>query len=192
MATVDIGANSYEVYADLDTADAYLGAESWATAWRAETDDDAKSRALVTATRTLDKLVWSGSKTDPEQPLQWPRKGTGLSADLVPDEDTIPQRVIDAAAVLAALVIAGVDFVSKPSTQTGAVKRQQAGSVSIEYFRDVFDFEGDRLPLQAWELIAPLLGGAGIIGGSEGTGLRETSRFYDNNRPLGGYPASDC
>jgi hypothetical protein len=189
--TVTIGSNEYDVYSDLPTAETYLNGESWATAWQAETSDDAKGRALVTATRTLDKLVWPGSKTEPAQALEWPRKGTGLSEDLVPDEFTIPQRIIDATAVLAALAIAGVDFINKSSTQSGAVKRQAAGSVSIEFFRDVFDLDGERLPLAAWELIAPLLGGAGMIGGAEGSGLRARTRYADSNRPLGGYATSE-
>lgn len=185
---VTIGSTEYDVYADLATADQYLNAESWATEWRAETDDEVKARALVTATRTLDKLTWPGTKTYEGQLLEWPRKSTGLSTDLVPDSDTIPQRIIDATAVLAALTVAGVDFTSKASTKTGGVKSQKAGSVAIEYFRDVFDFEGTRLPLAAWELIAPLLAGSTVTGGVEAFGTSRSSRFRGTNRPLGGYP----
>ena len=190
--TVTIGSSEYDSYADLATADDYLEAESWATDWRAETDDDVKGRALVTATRTLDKLTWPGSKTYSEQILEWPRTGTGLSTDLIADENTIPQRLIDATCVLAGLVLSGVDFTSKPSTQSDAIKSQKAGSVAIEYFRDFVNLEGTRLPLAAWELVSPLFGGSSTGFGPLVDGASTSSRFTSSNRPLGGYAASDC
>ena len=188
---VTIGATEYDVYSDLGTADIYLEAESWATAWRAEADNDVKSRATVTATRTLDKLVWPGTRTYAEQEREWPRKDTGLSTDLVADDNTIPQRLIDAASVLAGLDVAGVDFTSVISTQASVVKMQKAGSVAIEYFRDIVNLDGTRLPLAAWELIAPLFGAGGsVLGGAVSYGTDTCSRFTESNRPLGGYAAS--
>lgn len=185
--TIIIGSNGYDVYADLATANEYLEAESWATDWRDEADDDVKGRALVTATRTLDKLQWPGTKTDDDQILQWPRTGTGASTDLVPDEYTIPQRIIDAACVLAALILSGVDITGKPSTQSGAVKSQSAGSVSITYFRDVDD-SGTRLPLAAWELVSPILAGASgsAVGGARSFGTSECSDFATDYTPSHG------
>lgn len=179
-----IGGNDYDVYADVATADAYLEAESWASAWRAETDPDAKARALVTATRTLDKLNWPGSRTDADQMLEWPRTSTGLETSLVPDDNTIPQRVIDAAAALAGQILAGVDISSTPSTASGAVRMERAGSVEIEYFRD-FEDSGTRLPLVAWELIAPLLAGASSPGGAVSSGTSTCSDFTNDYLPSG-------
>lgn len=177
LNTVFIGSSEYEVYADLATADDYLEAESWATDWRSETDDDVKGRALVTATRTLDKLSWPGSKTDEDQSLEWPRDDTGVSTDFVED-GVIPQRIIDAACVLAGLILSGVDITDKPNTQSGAVKMQRAGSVAIQYFKDADD-RGTRLPLSAWELISPLLGGTSGSG-IYASGTDEDSRFDDD------------
>lgn len=178
---VTIGGSEYDVYADVPTADEYLEAESWATAWRAETDEDQKARALVTATRTLDKLPWAGSKSDPDQPLEWPRDGTGI--DIVED-GVIPQRIIDATCVLAGQILAGVDVTGTASTTASSVKRQKAGSVEIEYFSN-FEISGTRLPLEAWELIAPLLGGSIATAGSVAFGTDECSRFRAGYEPSG-------
>jgi hypothetical protein len=150
MPTVTINAVDYDVYADLDTADEFLAADFSADAWRAETVVDQKARADVTATRLLDRIRWAGEKTDPDQLHAFPRTGiTGL------DEDTVPQPIIDASIVLAKLIHAGSSVDSQPSTQSGNIRRQQAGSVSIEYFFPLDD--PTRLPVEIEELIAPYL-----------------------------------
>lgn len=189
MEQLQIGGSLYDVYADIAIADDYLNAETWAEDWRCAEGEDSKGRALVTATRTLDKLSWAGTKSSSAQPLEWPRSGTGLSTDLVPDSNSVPQRIIDACCVLAGLSLSGIDFLTQPSTASQRVKRQAAGSVSIEYFKDTFDIEGTRLPTQAWELIAPLFASSSVMAGSCGSGLGTASRFSDENRPIGGYPA---
>lgn len=165
MPTVTINTVDYDVYADVPAADEFLAADFGATAWRAETDDEQKSRALVSATRLLDRLVWAGDKTDPDQILAWPRSNTGLS-DV--DEDTVPQPIIDASIVLAKLIHAGSKVDSQPSTQSGNIRRQRAGSVELEYF-----FPQDnptRLPIEVEELVARFLATANFTGAlSSGT-----------------------
>lgn len=181
MATVTIGTVDYPVYADLDQANDYLSAESGATAWRAETDDDVKRRALVSATRTLDRLAWPGERDDPDQDLAWPRSGTGLSGV---EDDVVPQQIIDATCVLAMLIVAGTDVAGMTSTSGGEIKRQKAGSVEQEFFR-AFDVEGTPLPTQAWDLIAPLLGGPATSGGAVSFGTDRCSdiRGYEPSGP---------
>lgn len=161
---VTIDGVEYDVYADIATADLYLNASTDAAAWRAA-DDDGKGRALVTATRVLDRMAYPGQKTDPDQALQWPRSNTGLAGV---EDGVIPQQLIDACCELASQIANGVDVTNQQSTATG-IKRQKAGSVEIEYFYGAGGIPL-RLPLPVWELIRGLLGGDGAGGGARAFG----------------------
>jgi hypothetical protein len=179
MPTVTISANDYDVYADVPAADLYLAADFGATAWRAESDASQKARALVGATRLLDRLVWAGDKTDPDQLPAWPRSGTGLS-DV--DEDVVPQPIIDASIVLAKLIHAGSKVDSTASTQTGNIRRQKAGSVEIEYFFAQDD--PTRLPVEVEELIARFRGSVSFVTLASGTcGETITDRGFETGWP---------
>lgn len=179
MARITIGTTNYDSYASVATADKYLAADYSASDWR-DADDDTKGRALVTATRLLDRLTWAGSKTDSDQLQAWPRTGTG---DSTIDEDIVPQRVIDASIILANDILTGSDVEGANSTEQ-KIKSQKAGSVSIEYFRD--DADGTRLPQRAMELLVGLLGGSGVSAGalSYGTDTCSTLEYsYQPSRP---------
>jgi hypothetical protein len=179
MATVTIATVDYEVYADIETADAYLAADFGASLWRAEADEDQKARALVTATRILDRQLWPGQKEDPDQALAWPRTGTGISGV---EDDEIPQPIIDASIILAKLIHAGSKVDDQATTDTG-IKRQKAGSVEIEYFIPTTD--PSRLPVAVMELIGPFLGGAGFAGSiASGTGACGPDLCYSPTGPL--------
>ena len=78
VATVTIGTDTFSVYALTSAAEAdlktYMAGRFGTGAYDAATSND-KKKALVTATRMLDRVVqWSGTKTG-TQPLQWPRDG---------------------------------------------------------------------------------------------------------------------
>lgn len=81
-------------YASLDEAEEYFSLRSpEAINWAAATSEDAKARALLTATRLMDTLIdWDGSVTDEEQALAWPRQaledanGSELDPAEIPDE----------------------------------------------------------------------------------------------------------
>jgi hypothetical protein len=150
MTTVTIDGNDYDVLADLDAANEFLAADFSADLWRAESDPDKQKRALVSATRLLNRLPWASNR-------DWPRPGT----DDEQDED-VPQPIIDASIILAKLIHAGSKVDSSPSTLSGNIKRQQAGSVSIEYFSPTDD--PTRLPVEVLELVGSYLGGATISG----------------------------
>jgi hypothetical protein len=90
MPTVRIGETDYPVYADIEMADTYLAAQWGADMWMDE-DETTKARALISATRLIDQQDWLGVKTDPNQPLQWPRKQTGIAG--VKDDDVPPDIV---------------------------------------------------------------------------------------------------
>lgn len=135
MATVQINAQDYAAFIDVADADKYLAADvSRAPVWEALAADD-KARALVTATRLLQRLQWRG--------------------DVVPTtDDPVAEPVADATALLA------VDIINKPtlgdSASTGSnVKAVGAGPARVEFFRPS---EGQSLPPAAFELLRGLLG----------------------------------
>lgn len=181
---VTIDGTEHEVYADIPTADQYLAADSSAagTAWRALSDETAKARHLVTATRLLDRQRWPGSKSYEYQERAFPRDD--MNSDCAED-GVIPQDLINAAALLAGHLAAGVDVTG--TTQEQLVKRQAAGSVSIEYFRP-FDAAA-RFPLDVQELLACLVSGnaATSLGGALATGTDRCSDFSRSYEPSGGF-----
>lgn len=137
MATVTIGVTDYPSYENVADADLYLAADvKRAAIWAARSTDD-KGRGLVSATRLLQQISWCG--------------GT------VPDIDTPPDAVAQAAAMLAA------DGLAKPALFTSAsgnsnIKVAKAGSAQVEYFRPVDT--AAPLPADIW----PLLTSAGLVG----------------------------
>jgi hypothetical protein len=171
MPTVTISATDYAVYADLPAANAFLAADFGATDWRAETDTDEQKRALVTATRLLNRLNWAADR-------DWPRPGTDDTQTAA-----VPQPVIDASIALAKLIHSGSKVDSQPSTQTGNIRSQRAGSVAIEYFFPLDD--PTRLPVEISELIGPYLAGATIGGAlASGTcGKSITCRDFETGWP---------
>lgn len=171
MASVTIGAVNYFSYASLAVANAYLAAENIAVGWQAGTDDDAKGRALVTATRTFDRLAWAGDKTDADQTNAWPR--TGIDGV---DEDVTPQQIIDGCCLLASFIFDGLD-VNLNTAAGGTTKRLKADTVEIEYFRPN-DEAVLPLPLSVWQLISAYLGGGSVsIAGAESTGTTDCWPF---------------
>lgn len=129
MTTLDIGGNTYDVYADVPTADIYLLADiQYSATWCAATSDT-KSSALVSATRYLDSKNWQGDKTSDVQPLEWPRDNvSGV------DNGTTPQEIIDASIILAAMTVADPTALSASNT-TNNVKVAKAGSAMVENFK---------------------------------------------------------
>lgn len=180
MATIIIDAVEYDTYATVADADSYLAADFTATAWRAETDDDQKGRALVTATRLLDRQVWPGEKADEFQPLAWPRTGvTGY------DDYEVPQAVVDACCLLAKYIHEG-STVETSLTTANNTRRLKAGSAEIEYFYPFVN--GTRLPLPVMELLAGLLGGGGsAIASVQSFDTDGCSVADDSYRPSSGY-----
>ena len=149
MAEVDVGEETYTVYADLDTADVYAGSAIHGDTWRdPETTEDMKGRALVTATRTLDRQSWR------------PEYSTFELRSVVPN-------IIVASIELAMALLDGSEVQNQPS---GAerVRSISAGSVSITNFRGVDT--PMRFPQIVQELLRGYLGeaGAGFVGKATG------------------------
>jgi hypothetical protein len=154
MATVEIDGNEYEAYSDLETADLYAAAAFHADTWL-DLDDDPKGKTLVTGTRTLDRQIWKGEKTDPDQELEWPRKNTGVDGVV---DDEVPDDIVQASIELAIALADGAEFQTNSSTAQG-ISSMSAGSVSITFARGVH--KATRFPLIVQELIKKYLNGSG-------------------------------
>lgn len=164
MAEIDISAESYSAFADLDYAEFYIGADATlAEPWGALDDDD-KGRNIVTATRILLRQPWK----------------------VVPTFDAPPDAVRDATCEFAGAIANGYDL-GTPAAASLQVRRQKAGSVEVEYFRDLDGpaYRPPPLPTAVWDLIKPLLkstSGAAlplsIASGTDGCSLTEAGLGY--------------
>ncbi len=134
MPQITIGSTAYETYVTVAEVDEYANGSLNAAAWEALLEDD-KGRAIVMATRWIDSQCWQGAKVDPDQPLEWPRIVNEVTIDVDP-------LIARAAILLAILTAANPEL---PDQMTGNVevsadggtKRLKAGSVEIEYFRNL-------------------------------------------------------
>ena len=165
VETVSIDGTDYESYVSLETADAYLNAAQHGATWRAQTDDDEKGRAIVTAVRILDRQIWKGERNpdaSPTSQLEWPRINTGVEGV---EDNLVPQDILDATCELALFLMDGSAVQTDPAAQTKETSSLKAGSVSISYFKGAITAEKvnpDRFPLPVQELVQPYLGGSGV------------------------------
>jgi hypothetical protein len=173
MPQVDAGGETFLVYADLDTATTYSSGALHATVWAAS-DDDTRSKALVTATRMLDRQTWKGTRADPAQALAWPRANTGV-ADVVPT--VVPGDIVAASIELAFALLEDTTIQSSPNTAE-KIHSITAGSVSITNFRTAVNSNPTRFPQIVQELVARYLGSSsGLAIGAKATGTDGESIF---------------
>lgn len=95
-------ANSYVTVADADTYhDERLHNSEWSSA---STDD--KERALIWSTELLEaNFLWYGYRYSEEQALDWPRSEVYNESGYILDNETIPEKLKNATATLAYLLI---------------------------------------------------------------------------------------
>lgn len=174
--TITIGAVSYDAYASNQIADDYMAAQisSAGTAWRAASETD-QDRALVSATRLIDRQTWQGTRDDQYFPLAFPRSGLVDADGAAVDAYSVPQRVVDACCELAAALLDGSAVQDQASTES-LTQSLSAGSVSISYFRSAEQTAG-RFPQPVQELIGLWLTGASILLVGAATGTDEESAF---------------
>jgi hypothetical protein len=129
--TIGTSGNSYATIATADTYmdDSIRGAANWTAL-----TTDAKSRALLSATRLMDKQCWIGEKTAAANTLDWPRTGVTDASGAAVDEDTVPNGIIYGTIELA------YELSQDPTLESGSNtgsndKRYKAGSVELELFR---------------------------------------------------------
>jgi len=131
--TVEVGdadpdANSY---ADLDYADAYISANSYAYANWTALDETAQQAALIRATKYIDTMVeWYGSRVDPESGLRWPRSGVYDADGFEFPDDQIPAILQDATCELASLLITDDWTQSQP---TKGMKELKVDVIELQF-----------------------------------------------------------
>lgn len=156
MATITIGGVAFDTYVDLATAQDYAQGQASADDWRAA-DADTQARAVVSATRLIDRQQWQGLPTAPDQLHAFPRTGLTYPDGSPVDSATVPQQVLDGCCELAIALVGG--STAQDATSTDSTTRSlKAGSVEIVNFRTLP--QGLRFPLPAQELIGPWLAGA--------------------------------
>ena len=164
MGQVTISGNLYDVYGDADGLKEYLAGKLGPLAYDSA-DTSSKSKALVSATRWIDREKWQGTMTDEvtPQPLEWPRTGVvDCDGDAV-DPVEIPAGIINGAYELAEILL-GNPTASESATTGSNTKRAKAGSAEIEFFRpgsaDGSGGSGTIFPIPAQKLVGCYLEGA--------------------------------
>lgn len=123
------GANSNS-YVTLAEAEAYFQTVPHAEHWTGS--DDAKNRALISATRYLDVFSYHGTRCTTTQALRWPRKdykvdGVSLACTF------IPAQIKTATFELAhSLLYDGEALVGKTGT-TGIYDEVELGDLKVKY-----------------------------------------------------------
>jgi len=84
---------------------------------------------LIKAMDYLEAQNFKGQKTDPSQPLQWPRKNAVINGVLV-DSSTVPTEVGNAQAVIALSIDSGYNPLD---TYGPAIKREKVDVIEVEY-----------------------------------------------------------
>jgi hypothetical protein len=149
-----------------DDAEEYMDARLNASAY-VDADADDQARALIEATRELNVLLYSGSRTDATQKLAWPRV-YAINPDLPDpgyvatdtntfDDDEIPQRVKDATCELALefLKAGTTDIAGQDSSLL--VISETVGPISTDYAEPYARAQGLARYPRVMALIGPLL-----------------------------------
>lgn len=127
MASLVVGVNSYVSLAEADDFfNNFIYNETWINA-----TVDEKERSLITATAMLDNnFLWYGEKTDPNQPLAFPR----TYPDDCTDPNEIPQEIKDATCLQAQYLM---DF--PVYGKTDKIKKTKLDVMEVEYFESQYD-----------------------------------------------------
>lgn len=176
ISQVVIGGREYTIYCSLESADAYNG---FSAVWVAASQE-ARARALVYATRLLDRMAWSGVAVGP--PLAWPRVGATCDGVAVPST-SVPEEICQATAELALAAINDPTLVTSPGG-AAPVKSVTAGSASVTFVdsnRSGVFARGSGLPSNVEALIRCLRAPSGI-GGGVSTGTDVESEFDRDDR----------
>ena len=139
-------ASVYPMYGTLTKADNYFGSMLEGQRW-IYTERSKRIKALVSATKRIDRLNFLGEKTDSSQPLQFPR-GT---------DTLVPVEIEEACYHIADALLKGVD----PETEADNLPTSLLayGGLRTEYDRSVINaWTRAGIPSQhAWNLLLPFL-----------------------------------
>lgn len=138
--------SSLYYYGTVDDCDLFFSQRLRSDKWENATEND-KEKALYQATRTIDQLAFRGNKTDPDQPLQFPRGG-----------DTSPPGKIVQATYLVAIKLLGNFDADKELALMGQSRSKFGPTVEIEKLPIPHGHIMVGIPsIEAWRLLSPYL-----------------------------------
>ena len=105
-----IGGEFANSYCDEAFADAYASNQSWQAAWFAKTAE-ARQVALISSTKWLETVSYSGTRCTATQALAWPRDGSTCDG-VASTCDIIPLKIRQAEVELANQLIANPDAIT--------------------------------------------------------------------------------
>ena len=132
-----IGGEFANSYCDEAFADAYASNQSWQAAWFA-TVPEARQVALISSTRWLETVSYSGTRCTAVQALSWPRDGATCDG-VASSCDIIPLRIRQAEVELAYQLIADPNAITgQPGGGGGTaagtyVSKNQLGDLVQEF-----------------------------------------------------------
>lgn len=173
MGTVSIQGNTYDIFGTLSAANIYFIARVGSSSWDSADDDDRK-RSLVSATRLLNNVTWSGQPKVAGQSLAWPRTGVVDCDGAAVDDTVVPIGVEEACYELALLLLSGTDAIDNPDSGSN-IKKVDAKGVSVEFFRPT-QGSATLLPSSVNRYVRCFLAGAAIAVPSA-TGTDVESQF---------------
>jgi len=148
MGTVSISGKSFTIYGEQSddsgappvSATTYFIGQINATGWDAASTSD-RAKALVSATRILDKQLWAGSPTTPGQAQAWPRTGaTDLDGNAI-GTSVIPDEVVYATYELAGAILTTASVGTAAGQGTNVkreLSREKVGELEVETETEYF------------------------------------------------------
>lgn len=185
MSTVTIETVDFDVYQDVAEATANLVADLRLSPLWAAASDDNKKRALVGATRWIDRQTWKGTAISSDH--AWPRTGATDRYGQGVDSSTVPADVLLAHSYMAALIVEN-SAVAEKTDQGVKTKFVKAGSVEVEFFLEAQD--GQKFPGFINDLLSQYLTSSSAISRVQKTGDPDgtsTSGFGDYSQIRGFY-----
>lgn len=181
MVSTPTTGTSGNSYATVTEADSYLDDSIRAGLTWATVAPEDKKRALISATRLLDKQQWKGSKADSANTLEWPRISVVDGDGNAVGESTVPSGIVNGCIELAYELTQNATLETTKNTGSND-KKLVAGSVEIEFFRPggVEGTDGiTRFPIVVMEYIREYLEGYGTNGKPIANGTGQASHFDD-------------
>lgn len=187
MGTVTISGSNFTIYGTQANADIYHAPalDSAALAYIAG-DATKRAKGLVNASRLLDRVPWVGLPAGTpviDSVLQWPRSGVTDADGVAVSSSDIPDKIIKACFVLAAMIIEDPTVLTQEESGSNT-KRVKAGSVEVEFWGSTLGISG-RFAVQVQELVGEFMRGmtgGGLSGSvSYGTDGTEESKFVDDS-----------
>ena len=118
-------------YVTLSESNAYFDTSPDSSTWTNKTDDQ-KKRALISATRWIDTLVFYGDRCDESQALKFPR--TNYQVDGVELScSTIPNNIKYAQYELARALANDTDAITGTTGKDGNFEEVKLGDIQVKY-----------------------------------------------------------